>query len=330
MSDAKRKHSQDRKKEYDRKRRAAAKPPVTAGGEPSVDSKMKTWPIVRAYVPVEDVFRATGFGSAGIIRARPDGKWFSSFFEISLLDEGIQIMFGKDAGDESEHDELLNAIRSQMPPMEPGPAELAARYIWGAYALGLAADYEYDAKMKARYLGLVPMLSGKPAWWLQQFIGPQGLASPGLVRFLEEHPVPDDIPEDKEILVLTQATFACADTKAIRAELSRREPEFNSDSEEEGAEFFTWSREYPKKHWSPLSRLGGRQILGAVEVHDDHVVAESKVLSMTAILIGKLKDAFGDGIRLTETTWKGSEDLIREAQALRDEEENADEEDEEE
>jgi len=246
---------------------------------------VRSWPIVRAYVPIQDVFRATGFGSAGIIRARPNGKWISAYFAIGLLDEGIKIMCGKDETDEAENAEFLKLFDQTSPPLEPGPPELAARYIWGAHSLGLSAGYEFESKMSSRYLGMVPPIGGSRSWWLQQLIGPQGLAAPGLVRFLKDHPTPDDIPEDKEVMVWTRATFSCVNTKAVTAELGRQEPEFLDEGEEDGMTRFTWTREYPKKHWSPFSRLGGRQILGSVEVHSDHLVAEAKVLSMASILI---------------------------------------------
>jgi hypothetical protein len=100
----------------------------------------------------------------------------------------------------------------------------------------------------------------------------------------------------------------------VREELMRREPEFSYEGlDDDGIELFTWTREYPKNHWSPFSKLGGRQILGNVEVHTDHLVAESKVLSMASILIGKLKRAFGSYIRLTDTQWLSSDDLIAQA-----------------
>src|SRR5262249_16694975 len=43
------------------------------------------WPIARAYVPVSDVWRATGFGTAGIVRRQPDGRHTLAMFTIKLV-----------------------------------------------------------------------------------------------------------------------------------------------------------------------------------------------------------------------------------------------------
>jgi hypothetical protein len=138
------------------------------------------------------------------------------------------------------------------------------------------------------------------------------------VEFLERNPVPDGIPEDKEVMFWTTATFACPHPETVFAELSKRSPEFIfNGQDDDGADSFTWTRAYPKKHWSPLSKLGGRQTLGGVRIFPDRIVADSKVLSNASILIGILKAAFGDDIRLTGTTWKSSEDFIRERDAAR-------------
>jgi len=305
-----------RQKEWDRKqreRRAAPPGAGTAESRPVASVDLRSWPIVRANVPIEDSFRVSGFGSAGIVRARPDGKWITAYFNFSLLDQGIEVMCGKDETDESENAAFLTLFGINAPALEPGPPELAARYIWGALALGSAAGFDFDPKTSARYLGMVPQIGGGRNWWLQQFTGPQGLAAPGLVRFLKDHPVPDGIPEDKEIAIGTIATFSCDDAHSICAKLEQRHPEFTDDGEKAGVRYFSWTRAYPKKHWSPFSKLGGRQVIGSVEVHADHLVAESKVLSMASKLITILKLVFGNDIKLTDTQWKGAEELIREA-----------------
>jgi hypothetical protein len=309
-------NARSRQREWERKRREArsgASNSALSASNAAVD--FQSWPIVRAYAPIEDVFRATGFGSAGIVRSSPNGKWFTSYFGFSLSDAGITAMYGKDNTDETENAGVLNSLKHMTPAMEPAPPELAARYIWGAHALGLSAGNEFEPTESARYLGMVPKIAGRSSWWLQQFIGPGGLAAPGLVQFIKDHPVPAEIPEDKEVIVWTTATFECSNVAAITAKLRELAPEFWEDGDEDGVSYFTWSREYPKKHWSPLSKLGGRQILGSVQVHSHHLVADAKVLSMASILIAKLKFALGDNIKLRDTVWKGAKELIREAQA---------------
>ncbi len=267
-------------------------------------------------VPVEDVFRATGFGTAGIVRQRPNGKLSYAFFNFSLLQQGVTAIFGKDDVTEQDIIDISRDMKDLMPEFALGSPELAARYIWGAYSLSLVAGYDLGPDAD-KYLALVPAIVGSRKWWVQQLTGPQGLAAPGLVEFLEANPTPDDIPDDKEVVVFTRATFACDNAAKIRAELKRQAPEFGDDGiDDSGAHRFIWTRAYPKNHWSPFSKMGGRQILGSVEVYDDRVIAEAKVLSMAAILIGKLKSAFDDDIRLTETQWKSAADLVREGKSL--------------
>jgi hypothetical protein len=300
------------KNAFEKKRRELRSTSEKEGGVP-IATDERSWPIKRAYVPIDDVFRATGFGTAAVVRQRPDGKIAYAFFMISLLDEGIQAMFGKGDSNEEDFEELLTDSAPAMPPFEEGAPDLAAKYIWGAHALGLRAGYDNGPGAKP-LLHLVPTLSGTKDWWLQQLTGPNGLSSPGLVRFLREHPVPDDIPEDKEVMVWTTAAFLCEDPSEVRAELMRRGPEFIfNGADDDGVGVFSWTREYPKQHWSPFSKLGGRQVLGSVKIYADHITADAKVLSMAAILIGKLKKAFGEHIRLKETRWKSSEDMLREA-----------------
>src|SRR5438105_3862744 len=91
----------------------------------------RSWPLVKAYVPVEDVWRGTGLGTAGIVRQRPDGTLITAFFNISLIDGGITGMMGKDETTLEEEQEFLDSLRHLMPPLTEGPADLAARYIWG-------------------------------------------------------------------------------------------------------------------------------------------------------------------------------------------------------
>src|SRR5687768_1957805 len=70
----------------------------------------RTWPVARAYVPQEDAWRASGFGTAGIVRQRPDGRFASALFSIAIIDGGVSMMYGKPDTTLQEVDELLAAI----------------------------------------------------------------------------------------------------------------------------------------------------------------------------------------------------------------------------
>src|SRR5688572_12457832 len=74
------------------------------------------WPVVGAYVPMEDCWRATGLGTAGVVRQRPDGKLITAFFNLSLIDGGLGGMFGKDETDRAEIADMLDSLRFQIPP----------------------------------------------------------------------------------------------------------------------------------------------------------------------------------------------------------------------
>jgi len=268
-----------------------------------------SWPVVRAYVPIEDAWRATGCGSAAVIRERPDGRWATGFFTMSLLDDGLMGMFGKDDDTPEKCESWLKQIRPMIPPMEEGPIELAAEYIWGAYALGQKKGLMWPPQTN-QFLSLVPKPPGTGKDWLRRLVGPDGLTPPGLVKVIRENPVPEDIPEGKEIAIFTEMTFALESAEMVIEQLHERDPDFVHTGYEGEVEIFDWTREYPKNHWSPLKTLGGRQILGSVRVGPAQLIAEAKTLSMAARLVGILKEMFGEQIRLKETTWQSLSDLL--------------------
>lgn len=276
----------------------------------SARPEVKTWPVVRAYVPVEDTWRATGCGSAGVIREQPDGRWTTAFFTMSLLDDGLMGMFGKDDQAPEACESVVRNIRPKIPPMEEGPVELAAEYIWGAHALGEQKGVLFPPQGQ-QYLGLVPKPPGTKKDWLRRLIGPQGLTPLGLVKVIRDNPVPEGIPEGQELAIFTTMTFAVESADAVIERLHQRDPEFAHTGDEGDAALFDWTREYPKNHWSPLKALGGRQILGSVRVEPEQLIAEAKTLSMAARLVSVLKEMFGEQIRLKETTWLGMRDLLR-------------------
>src|SRR4030042_4581852 len=70
------------------------------------------------------------------------------------------------------------------------------------------------------------------------------------------------VPDGQEVLLYTTATLALDDSRATVLALRDWGPDFVEESSENGSVRFGWTREYPKGHWSPLSRLGGRQSLG--------------------------------------------------------------------
>ena len=158
-------------------------------------SDRRSWPVVRAYVPVEDCFRATGCGTAGVLRRAPDGSLTSAFFTIELIRGGLMGAFGKNGTDDAETEAALRTMGASIPSLEPGSVDLAARYIWGAYAWSLERGRRWPTGMRKRYLDVAPLPDGTADSWLQQFAGPNGLLPPKLVEIARRNTSAlDDIP----------------------------------------------------------------------------------------------------------------------------------------
>jgi hypothetical protein len=264
------------------------------------------WPVVKSYVPVEDCFRATGYGTAGVVRRAPNGSIAGAFFVLALIRGGVTGAFGKDGSSEAQVDGILHSLKGSVPPFEPGPAGLAARYIWGAYAWSLKQGSRWPAAFGTQYLRLAPALEGSQDNWLEQFAGPGGLMPAGLGEVVRRNArAMEDVPDGQEVLIYTTATLALDDSRATVLALRDRGPDFIEGSSENGSVRFGWTREYPKGHWSPLSRLGGRQSLGSVEITGSGtMIAQAKTLSMASGLISLLRDRLGGRMRLIKTEWK--------------------------
>lgn len=276
---------------------------------------VETWPIVRAYTPVKNVWEATGCGTAGVIRQQPDGRYASAFFVIELLEHGLRAVFGGRDETLAKIDEDFARLRDSFPACEEGPAELAASFAWGARALSDAEGYSFSQSHLDRFYGLMPRPVGSQRRWVEVLVGSGGLTPEGLVRVIRANPQPDDVPEGQEVIILTEMTFGIPDPERALAALRRASPEFEAAGVDGTAEVFTWQRPYPKGHWSPLRALGGRQILGSVRVTDRELVAEAKTLSMAAVLVAKLHGMLGGELRLKGSRWMGTQELLRQRQA---------------
>ncbi len=283
---------------------------ASSGTQWSFTSEATTWPIVRAYLPARDVWSATGLGTAGVIRRRPDGLYSTAFFMLELLEHGLKGACGKDGETLAEVEEFLHRMRDHILPMEEGPLELAAAYAWGGRALAESEGFGFPAEEADRFYPLMPRPPGSPRDWVETLVGAGGLTPADLVRVVRANPQPDDLPQGKEIVIFTEMTFALADAESTSRALRRAAPEFQLDGRDGPVEVFTWTRQYPKNHSSPLRMLGGRQILGSVRLSPRELVAEAKTLSMAAKLVDTLQRLLGDGLRLQSTRWTGAQELL--------------------
>ncbi len=295
------------------KRRTTAMAPARRTRRESVSAKdleqSARWPVERVFVPRHEPWRVSGCGSAAIARRRPDGRLITSFFWISLIEGGLTMTYGSDAIDDEGFDEFMTGIAATSPPLErTTDAALLGHYVCGAYALSRSLGYEWPRREIERYVKLVPQAPGGADDWLDAFIAPDGLVSPALWSVIETvQDAMDDMPKKMEVAIVTEAEFALTDQDRDRAVEALRtlDPEFiNSGGDDDsGEEFFDYTREYPKDHWSPLKLLGGPQIIGSVAVRPGALIAGANTLSMACRLVNRLKDLFGDAIRLRCTRW---------------------------
>lgn len=278
------------------------------------------WPVVKVFIPRQDCWSISGFGTAGVIRQRPNGRWCYTFYWIGLINGGLENAFGKDDSSPEEFDRLMADLTKHqqthpMPPMQPGTIDQAAEYIWGAYALSKHYGYRWPSEVQ-RYLSRVPQPSGSNNQWSHQLLTkiPSGLAQV-IRKYCLRVEEADELPSGKELAIFTRMTFRVNDHRSVRFELERSKSDFTVSGSEGETIYFNWTRKYPKGHWSPLSSLRGRQIIGDILLSPDKLIAETKTLSFAGSLVTLLKDILQDRIELdlTQTTWTGWKELVPES-----------------
>jgi hypothetical protein len=262
---------------------------------PRADLNIQRWPIVRAYVPAREEWRVSGTGSAGIVRQQPDGQFVTAFFTISLMQGGMDVIFGAEGSTLAEIEAGIREMRGTLPPMEPGPPQLAARYIWGAYAWSMADGQSWSRLLTSRYLGLVPRLPGTRLAWLDQFVGERGLVPSGLIEAIAQNPVPENLPADKEVAIATIMEFDLTGTTATIVTLQRDE-DFVELPREKTAVQFHWMRE-------SSSRPGQRVPYGLIRIERGKLIAQASTLSLAALCVTKLNETLAGRLKLRHVEW---------------------------
>lgn len=268
------------------------------------------WPVVRAYVPLRDAWQASGYGTAGVIRVGPNGQAAASFFVLNLSQQGITSMFGQDVDSLTAATKLLTGAQGLVPPYEEGPVELAAEYVYGAWALAEESGASWPPGQTAQFLALMPRPEGGRAQWLARLTEAGGLTPPELLRTLHENPEPEGIPASQERMFPTTMTFALEHSTGEH--LRSAAPAFRFERMDGEIERYDWTREYPKGHWSGRK---GRQVIGHVLVRPGELVARAFTLSMAARLVGELKVLMGERIRLVHTDWKNADEFLATARS---------------
>lgn len=265
--------------------------------------RRSTWPIFRAYTPIPDAFRVSGYGTAGIVRIQPDGKLSSAFFMLNLSGSGIDLMFGRDDETPDTVESLLRAGYRDLPPWQEGPADLAARYVWGAHALTQdEVDYPDDAR---QYLDMLPKFPGRRRQWRvsQMFMMHPPIASEELLIAIDDLVViHGETPSHQEVAVATFMEFEVADVALVREAICRR-PEDFEPHHPSAPNLFTWIT--PRKRF-PAERAAH----GLIELRETRVSAHAATLSHASELVTIVSTLSNGSSRLIEVDWHGPERLL--------------------
>jgi hypothetical protein len=285
-------------------------PVVTPSGQRFLSSRSAspmrpdalTWPVARVLVPRPAVWQATGLGTAGVVRAQPDGRYASAFFVMSLEDHGLKGLFGKDDASMDEIDALLAGVHGLVPPWCDGPLALASEFAWGARSVSEAAGSEFPESDLRRYFGLLAPPPGAASDWHARLVGPGGLTPLELVEVIAAGPPADELPEGKAVAVFTNVTFDLFDTADALQKL--RAPEFVQ--EESGTRGGLVVRTWMPTGGGARGRDAPRKMQGKVAIGSGELSATAMTLSMAARLLGTLEDLLGDSARPREVQWRAA------------------------
>ncbi|CAN5450428.1 hypothetical protein BH10PLA1_BH10PLA1_03190 [soil metagenome] len=280
----------DRKETAKARRRPASRTLLRADPTKSL-AGCDDWPIVRAYLPPEDCWQSTGFGTAGIVREQPDGKLASSFFVMGLTRGGLMNVFGHIDSNWEEIEGDLRRQRHKMPPTTIGDPKLAARYIWGSYAWSLDDDLMWPDDLERQHLALIPPMSGSRNRWLGQFAGPTGLIPSDLYDLVKSiDPMLEAEADMPEPLVFTEITYAVSDQPKLLERFRSSAPHIAPMDQDLDTVYFECTREFNPRKVMPLEPMRSRQPIGTLRIQGGKLLAEARSLSTAAYLIGKVRE----------------------------------------
>jgi len=301
----------------DTNRRPHKKPAPTAGRAIPLPAGADRWHIVRAYVPVADIWSATGIGTAGIVRRSPDGQYWSSFIPIQLNGGGAFAFFGDRSKPLADVEATIAMLTDRMPPMEDGDPDLACRYAYGAYAWTLEEGHSFSGDAVAPFLHLFPPMPGKRAWWLQQFlVSDPPLIPTDLLQALVTFRPPPNLPEHKEVATATIMIYQGLDQDRLLAVLAdderfQEQPPSPAAPPAPHPEVRTFFYIKPRE-------LNPAEIVphGAVLVSPGTVALHAATLSNAAALAWRLRRRLGPSFRMSARTWTKPQDLVFKAAGL--------------
>jgi hypothetical protein len=258
-----------------------------------------TWPILHAYAPWRDCWNATGCGAVIIIRHAPDGRYGVAAGNIILMSGGVSIVFGRTFDSLAEVDEFLADMDRILAPWGEADPEVVGEYAWGARALTKSYGSEFDGRAEALFQ-MFPPVRGTSAQRIARLLGDGGLTPPALAAIVKRNCRPDAPDDGREPMVITTLAFRIGDYRSTLRAMRAAEPDFSEVEEHE----FVWTREYPKGHWSPFAGSGQRQILGSACLEEGGILkAEAKTLSMSAVLVSKVRKLARGDLRIEKVEW---------------------------
>ena len=264
--------------------------------------------LVAAFAPNPIVFRATGHGTAAIVRELPNGRHKYDFVVIDMSRGGLQFLGGsKETFAPGEADARLLSFLDELnlPPTEASTPEMTAISVWGAYAYSRATGASWPAEVK-QTLAAFPRAPGGLDDWVQFVRGPKGLCSSRLLAITEpRQELFEELPAGKDLVIFTEIDMHAGDGDRLASQLDAAEPEFHREQRKGGVSQYVATREYPEGHWNPNSRLpGARQILGTARLQREKVTVTANTLGFAAQIAYRIIQMHGPGVELIDSRYK--------------------------
>ncbi len=290
----------------DQRAQKPASPAPVAESEMRIPPGAHKWPILRVYVPIEDMWRACGHGSVMVFRGQPNGPAAMVLFGVDISRKGLAFVGGRSFRAQGEIDGFIDGQLDESRPFEEGSIELASKYLWGAWALGAAANSGFPFREAAPYLAFVPKPSGSPKSWVVDLVGPEGLTPRKLVEVVDS--IPAHVEDDGgDVGVSTTMSFRLADAATTASLLQASLPDRRGfrflPNESATVGSFDFVRPIPEGPLSAMPIRGNQQVQGWVDVEDDKLVASALTLSMASVLAYNLRRVLGGGLKLVDADW---------------------------
>jgi hypothetical protein len=261
------------------------------------------WPVVKAYAPIPELWKATAHGAVGAIRQQPDGRYTYASFHLSLSGGGIRGAFGKSDLTLEEAEKLHQSLQMKLPPHQEDEITETSAYLWGALTFGKEQNVTFPPGQLEPYLQMIPKPPGASDLWLKKLVGLGGKTPPPLVSLIKENfrrksgkkPLP-------ELPILTTCTFSYPDLAKVKEAFATSIGGLFIDSNPEKTVFLI-SREDPNT--PPGAKVKGRQRLGRMYLKEPNEVnLQIASLQIGAMLFGFLMLRLGDDLKYQSSEWK--------------------------